>query len=75
MFPRRRSRRSDVSPIISNAFSDAATIGGAVVRGRGLIVALAFRVITLTIALIGVAFYLAGRREVSEAIHDAEEST
>ncbi|MFV2069505.1 MAG: hypothetical protein ACC645_21280, partial [Pirellulales bacterium] len=52
-----------------------ACIGGAVVRGRGLIVALAFRVITLTIALIGVGFYLAGRREVSEAIHDAEGAT
>jgi len=49
-----------------------ASIGGVLVRGRGLIVALAYRVITLTIALIGIAYYLAGRREVSEVIHDAE---
>lgn len=49
-----------------------ASTGSVVVRGRGLLVALAFRVITLTIALIGVAFYLAGRREVTEVIHDAE---
>jgi len=41
---------------------------------EGLIVALGFRVITILIALIGAAYYLMGRREVSQVWHEAQES-
>lgn len=44
----------------------------AVKAGRGLIVALCFRVITVLIALIGVVYYLFGRREVTAAIREAD---
>ena len=43
--------------------------------GLGLIVSLAYRVITILIALVGVAFYLGRRREVAEVLHKAEENT
>ena len=45
----------------------------AMIEGQGFVIALAFRVITLMIAAIGVVYYLASRREVSEAIKQAEE--
>jgi hypothetical protein len=41
---------------------------------EGLIVALGFRVLTILIAMIGVAYYLLGRREVSQVWHAAQES-
>ncbi len=39
----------------------------------GLLVALAYRVITVLIAMIGVGIYLASRREMTEVMHEAEE--
>jgi len=41
--------------------------------GQGLVVALGYRVITLLIAAIGMCYYLAGRREVSEVLHEEEQ--
>jgi uncharacterized membrane protein YbhN (UPF0104 family) len=47
--------------------------GAATVKaGRGLIVALCFRVITVLIALVGVVYYLVGRREVAATIRAAD---
>jgi uncharacterized protein (TIRG00374 family) len=43
------------------------------VRGQGLIVALVYRLITLVVAALGMMYYLAGRREVDRAMHEAEE--
>jgi uncharacterized protein (TIRG00374 family) len=43
-----------------------------VATGHGFVVALAFRVITMVIAMVGVFYYLSARREVSELIHEAE---
>ena len=40
---------------------------------QGLLVALTYRVITILVALVGVAFYVVKRREVDRALHDAEE--
>jgi len=40
--------------------------------GRGLAVCVGYRAITLLIAMVGVGYYLASRREVVELIHDAE---
>lgn len=39
---------------------------------QGLIVALAYRIITLLFAAVGVCYYLAARREVAEVIEEAE---
>lgn len=46
--------------------------GTAAAPNKGLVTALGYRVITMLIATIGVAYYLRGRREVSDALHDAE---
>jgi glycosyltransferase 2 family protein len=43
-----------------------------VLAGKGLVVALAYRVITVLIAIVGVIYYLNSRREVAETLHDAE---
>lgn len=40
---------------------------------KGLAISLAYRLITVLPALIGMGFYLTSRREVAEAIHEAEE--
>jgi hypothetical protein len=39
----------------------------------GLVIALAYRIIQITIATIGLAYWLAGRGEVRELMHEAEE--
>jgi uncharacterized protein (TIRG00374 family) len=44
------------------------------VRDIGILVALAFRLVTIAIATIGVGFYWACRREVQEVMHEAEEA-
>ncbi|HVC98696.1 MAG TPA: lysylphosphatidylglycerol synthase transmembrane domain-containing protein [Pirellulales bacterium] len=44
----------------------------AVSVGRGLTVCVGYRAITLLIAMVGVGYYLASRREVVELLHDAE---
>ena len=47
--------------------------GVEVPRGQGLIVALSFRVIMMGVAVVGLGYYLASRREVDEARQEAEE--
>ena len=42
-------------------------------RQEALIVALAYRLATMLVTPIGLGYYLAGRREVAEVIHEAEE--
>lgn len=44
-----------------------------IAKDSGLIVALAYRVITITIAAVGVVIWLANRRDVSRVMHEAEE--
>lgn len=46
--------------------------GSHMARGQGLVVALAYRVISLGIAVIGVCYYLGSRRELSDALHEAQ---
>jgi len=51
-----------------------AETGGAVVaKGQGLVVALAYRLITILIALLGVFFYFGNRREMADVMHEAEQ--
>jgi hypothetical protein len=45
---------------------------GQMVAGQGLVVALGYRMITLVIAAVGLAYYLGSRREVAEVLHSAE---
>ena len=40
--------------------------------GQGLIVALAYRIITVLIAAVGICYYLGSRQEVAEVIEEAE---
>jgi uncharacterized membrane protein YbhN (UPF0104 family) len=44
----------------------------AVAAGRGLLIALVYRLITIGTALVGVGFYVAFRSEVSAVMHEAE---
>ena len=41
-------------------------------RSQGLVVALALRFITLTIAAVGLCYYFAARRELAQVVHQAE---
>ena len=52
----------------------APTIGGGTMAlGQGLVVAFGYRIATILIATVGACYYLASRKEVAEAIHEAEE--
>jgi hypothetical protein len=42
-------------------------------QNMGLLIALAYRLIQISIATIGMAYWLAGRSEVRELMHEAEE--
>lgn len=46
--------------------------GPIITKGQGFVVALAYRLITLLIAALGVFYYFANRREMAEVIHEAE---
>ncbi|MBN2578893.1 MAG: flippase-like domain-containing protein [Pirellulales bacterium] len=46
--------------------------GAIVYKGQGLVVALAYRIITLLIAALGIYYYFGYRREVKEAIHEED---
>lgn len=48
--------------------------GGFMVQGQGFVVALGYRIVTLLSAAVGVGYYLVGRREVTEAIHEEAQS-
>ena len=47
--------------------------GRPIAVGQGLVVALAYRLITLLIAMLGLPYYFGNRREMAEVIHEAEE--
>ena len=49
--------------------------GIAVGLSDGFLVALGYRLITVLIALFGVAIHVASRREVTEVLHEAESET
>lgn len=50
-------------------------IGTGVPNGQGLLVSFGYRAITIIIAGIGLAIYLASRREMSRVLHEVEEET
>ncbi|HEY4759984.1 MAG TPA: lysylphosphatidylglycerol synthase transmembrane domain-containing protein [Thermoguttaceae bacterium] len=47
--------------------------GASIAKGQGLVVALAYRLITVLIAALGIYYYLGNRREVADAIHEEKE--
>jgi uncharacterized protein (TIRG00374 family) len=57
---------------VVNFLYEQVPAGMAIPQGRGLVVALGYRAITILIALVGVAYYLASRREVVKVLHEAE---
>ena len=42
-------------------------------KNLGVLVSLGYRIVTLSVALVGVAYYLTARREVAEMMHEVEE--
>ena len=47
--------------------------GVAVTWGKGAVVALAYRILTVFVAGVGMCYYLGSRREVTEVLHEAED--
>ena len=45
---------------------------GVIAPGQGLIVGLAFRIMTIVIAFLGIFYYLSSRQELSEVLHEEE---
>jgi glycosyltransferase 2 family protein len=43
-----------------------------IAAGQGLVVALAYRIVTLLIAVLGLPYYFGNRREMAEVIHEVE---
>jgi uncharacterized protein (TIRG00374 family) len=50
-----------------------ASVGVSILPGQGLIVALTYRLITFLLAALGIPYYFGDRREMAEAMHEAEE--
>ena len=48
--------------------------GSHILKGQGTLVGIGRRVTDIAVALIGLAFYLSNRREVSEVMAEAEEA-
>ena len=55
------------------SFLYAVVSGVSSAKAQGLVVALAYRIVTVLIAMVGVGYYLSARREVAEVMHEAEE--
>jgi uncharacterized protein (TIRG00374 family) len=53
-------------------YTHVATVAD-ITKGQGLVVAFGYRIITVTIAIVGVFYYLGSRREVAEVLHESEE--
>ena len=49
------------------------TPGPPVLDGQGLVVALAYRILCVLIAVLGLPFYFTSRREMAQVMHEAEE--
>jgi hypothetical protein len=47
--------------------------GVTIAKGQGLVVALAYRLITVLIAVLGIYYYLGNRRELTQAIQESEQ--
>jgi uncharacterized protein (TIRG00374 family) len=60
--------------VLDHLYSVVPTGGPAITPGQGLVVALAYRIVTLLIAAFGLPYYLGNRREMAEVMHEAEET-
>ena len=57
-----------------DAFYNGVKVAGpAIVPGQGFVVALAYRLVTVLIAVFGAPYYFIGRREMAEVMHEAEQ--
>ncbi len=59
--------------VLEYLYTHVPVAGVPIAAGQGLIVALVYRLITVLIAVLGVLFYFGSRREMAQAIHEAEE--
>jgi uncharacterized membrane protein YbhN (UPF0104 family) len=57
---------------VVNFLYERVPAGMAIREGRGFVVALCYRAITILIAMIGLGYYLVSRRQVVELLHAAE---
>ena len=58
---------------LEKLYLHAPTAAGAIIPGRGFVLAICYRLVTLLIAALGIPYYLGNRKEVTEAIHEREE--
>ena len=59
--------------VLEYLYTHVPSVAGApIAAGQGFVVALVYRLITLLIAALGVFYYFGNRREMAEAIHEAE---
>ena len=54
-------------------YSNVPVAGAPIASGQGFVVALAYRLITVLIAMLGIFYYFGNRREMAEVIHEAEQ--
>jgi glycosyltransferase 2 family protein len=50
-----------------------ASVGIKILPGQGLLVAFMYRIITYSMAILGIPYYFSNRREMAEVIHEVEE--
>ncbi len=58
---------------LDNFYARVKVAGPPIERGQGFVVALAYRLVTVVIALFGIPYYFGSRREMAEVIHEAEQ--
>ena len=59
--------------VLDYLYRSASVVGPQILKGQGLVVALAYRAVTIAIAVVSCVFYLGQRQEVDAVMHEAEE--
>jgi glycosyltransferase 2 family protein len=59
--------------VVDILYAHVPVAGPPIAAGQGLVVVLAYRLITVLIAALGVYYYFGNRREMAQVIHEAEE--
>ncbi|MBN2023447.1 MAG: flippase-like domain-containing protein [Pirellulales bacterium] len=61
--------------VLDSLYAYIPLAGAAIPKGQGLVVALAYRIINVLIAMIGAGYYFAARRELAEVLHEADQAS
>jgi uncharacterized protein (TIRG00374 family) len=59
--------------VVDVLYAHVPVVGPSIAAGQGLVVVLAYRLLTLLIAALGLYYYFGNRREMAEVMHEAEE--